>query len=120
VTGTTTTTTTPTPSTTAGGTTEAPIAQPPTTATTTQPVPQAPTVGDGTASVTGAATDGAVSTLPQTAGVGSMLEWPTDPRSAVLWATSIATIVLATAAVIIRRGERHHSDHPSRWTRLGI
>jgi hypothetical protein len=58
--------------------------------------------------------------LPQQAGVGAMLDWPSDPRTAVLWATTGAAIILGVAALAIRRGERHDSTTHSRWTRLGI
>ena len=67
-----------------------------------------------------ATTDTSVQTLPQTAGVGAMLDWPTDPRSAILWATTSAALVLLAAALVIRRGERQTTTTHSRWTRLGI
>lgn len=97
----------------------------PSTTTTTTPVIPVQTIppattGDGTSGVTGAATGDDVQTLPQTAGVGAMLDWPSDPRTAVLWATTAAAIVLAAAALVIRRGERQATTTHSRWTRLGI
>lgn len=123
---------TPAPTTVAGGqvTTpaETPAATSTTTSATTTPVipvqvipPATTTTGDGTSGVTGAVTaDESVQTLPQTAGVGAMLEWPTDPRTAILWATTGAAIILAAAALVIRRGERQATTTSSRWTRLGI
>lgn len=120
---------TPTPA--AGGQVTTPT-QAPTTGTTTTPsttttTPVIPvqtfppaSTGDGTAGVTGAATGDNVQTLPQTAGVGAMLDWPSDPRTAVLWATTAAATILATAALVIRRGERQTTTTHSRWTRLGI
>ncbi len=136
-TATTTTTVTPTPAptTAAGGQsttpTQAPTSgtttttTPSTSTTTTTPVIPVQTVppttsGDGTAGVTGAATGDNVQTLPQTAGVGAMLDWPSDPRTAILWATAAAALILASTALVIRRGERQDTATHSRWTRLGI
>jgi hypothetical protein len=115
---------TPAPTVEAGGQVTTPAQTPPPTTTTpvipVQTIPPA-TTGDGTAGVTGTTVvDTSVETLPQTAGVGAMLDWPSDPRSAVLWATAGAAIILAAAAVIIRRGERAYATTTSRWTRLGI
>lgn len=114
----------PTTTTEAGGQVTTP-AQTPTPSTTTpvipvQTFPPAPT-GDGTSGVTGTVdTATGVEILPQTAGVGAMLDWPSDPRAAVLWATTAAAIIFTLAAVLIRRGERQTSTTSSRWTRLGI
>lgn len=89
----------------------------------TTPATVAPVTGDGTSGVIGgvvAPAPSSVQTLPQQAGVGAMLDWPSDPRTAVLWATTGAAIVMGIAALVIRRGERHDSTTHSRWTRLGI
>lgn len=123
---------TPTPAPSTGGpavtATVAPTAEA-TSAVTTAPTqaPQATTVttpapvgGDGTAGVAGTVQGRDVSTLPQQAGVGAMLEWPSDPKTAILWAATGAAIILAIAALFVRRGERQHTANPSRWTRLGI
>jgi hypothetical protein len=94
-----------------------------TTATTTPIVSGkgASMIGDGTSGVTGGTTaPGTVGTLPQTAGVGAMLQWPSDPRTAILWAATGAAVILLVAALVIRRGERETSTTHSRWTRLGI
>lgn len=107
-------TTTPPPATTAPIATTPPVTPGP--VATTPPV--AP--GDGTAGVTGKAVDGTVQTLPQTAGVGAMLDWPSDPRMSILWASSAAAMILMFAAIVIRRGERTRTTTTSRWTRLGI
>lgn len=101
--------------------------------TTTTQAPQAtvettpaPVVGgDGTAGVSGTvagttAPGGTVQTLPEQAGVGAMLDWPDDPRVAVLWASTGGALIMAASALIIRRGERHQIANPSRWRRLGI
>lgn len=115
---------TPAPTVEAGGQVITPAQTPPSTTTTpvipVQTIPPA-TTGDGTAGVTGTTVvDTSVETLPQTIGVGAMLDWPTNPRSAVLWATTGAAIILAAAAIVIRRGERAYATTTSRWTRLGI
>jgi hypothetical protein len=128
-----------TPATTGGQQTVAPTATVPvqvvpgaTTSPVTTPIPSGKgtsttttttttAAGDGTAGVTGGTTStGAVQTLPQTAGVGAMLQWPTDPRTAILWATAAAAAILGVSALVIRRGERGSTTTHSRWTRLGI
>lgn len=116
---------TPAPTTATGGQQTTPTQSPSTSAPATTPVIPVQTVppttsGDGTAGVTGAASGDNVQTLPQTAGVGAMLDWPSDPRSAILWATTAAALILTAAALVVRRGERHHTTTHSRWTRLGI
>jgi len=86
----------------------------------------APVVGgDGTAGVSGIVTGPAVptssvQTLPEQAGVGAMLDWPESVRAAVLWASTGGALIMAMAALMIRRGERHENANPSRWRRLGI
>ncbi len=120
---------TPVPTTAAGGQSTTPTTgttmTPSTSTSTTTPVIPVQTLppttsGDGTAGVTGAATGDNVQTLPQTAGVGAMLDWPSDPRTAILWATTAAALILAATALVIRRGERQAATTHSRWTRLGI
>lgn len=114
-------TTTPAPTTTAPQpttTTQAPQA---TVETTPAPVAG----GDGTAGVSGTvagttAPGSSVQTLPEQAGVGAMLDWPDNPRIAVLWASTGGALVMVAAACFIRRGERHQTANPSRWRRLGI
>lgn len=79
------------------------------------------TQGDGTAGISGKGVPiGQTTALPQRAGVGAALHWPSDPITAVIWASGTAAVVLAAGASLIRRGERTHRDHPPRWTRLGI
>jgi hypothetical protein len=90
-------------------------------APTTVPTQVVTTQGDGTAGISGKGVPiGATTALPQQAGVGAALAWPSDPLTAVIWASSLGAIVLAAGAWLIRRGERTHRDHPTRWTRLGI
>jgi hypothetical protein len=120
-------TVTPTPNvpttTTAGGqVTTQPTTIPVQTITAaTTPATVAPVTGDGTSGVTGGTTvPSSVQTLPQQAGVGAMLDWPTDPRAAILWASIGGAVILGAAALAIRRGERHQTTTHSRWTRLGI
>ncbi len=79
------------------------------------------TEGDGTAGLSGKGIPiGETTSLPQSAGVGASLPWPQDPLMAVIWASAIGAIVLGAGAWLIRRGERHTSHNPTRWTRLGI
>ena len=77
--------------------------------------------GDGTAGISGKGVPlGAATALPEHAGVGAALAWPANPVAAAAWASGLGAIILAAGAIIIRRGERHHRDTPTRWTRLGI
>jgi hypothetical protein len=56
--------------------------------------------------------------FPQTVGVGDGLEWPSDTRTAVIWAIAASSIILAGAGLLIRAGER--TDRQPRFTRLGL
>lgn len=76
--------------------------------------------GDGTAGVSGKGEPVSTSTLPQQAGVGTALAWPTDSSDVTMWVSVIAAIALGTSAWFIRRGEQHTTTTPSRWSRLGI
>lgn len=89
--------------TTAGTTTSNPGS---TNTTTTAPT-------DGTSGVGG---DTPTRTLPQQAGVGASLEWPTTPIDMMIWASGVASIVLFASSLVSRRSTRT----PSRWHRLGL
>jgi hypothetical protein len=102
---------------TGGGPSPTPTPAPTAVAVTTPPV----TEGDGTAGLSGKGTPiGETTSLPQSAGVGASLPWPNDPVSAVIWASVIGAFILGAGAWLVRRGERHPSHNPTRWTRLGI
>lgn len=85
------------------------------TTSRTAVTPQPP-AGVGVNTTLGASSAAA---LPAGTGVGSSLPWPTSPREAIIWASTIAALILASAGVVMRRAERR-SVPPSRWTRLGI
>ena len=76
--------------------------------------------GDGTSGVSGKGDPVSATTLPQQAGVGSALIWPDSPGMAMMWASTVAAVILGTSAWIIRRGEGSSSTTPSRWNRIGI
>jgi outer membrane biosynthesis protein TonB len=84
------------------------------------PMPPVASTGDGTAGVSGKGDPVSATTLPQQAGVGSALIWPDNPAMAMMWATTVAAVILGSSAWIIRRGERSTMTPSSRWTRMGI
>jgi hypothetical protein len=89
----------------------------------TQPtatVPAASTVTDGSTggNTTMVTTSAQAAEFPQTVGVGDGLEWPSDTRTAVIWAIAASSIILAGAGLLIRAGER--TDRQPRFTRLGL
>lgn len=121
-------TTTDTPAETPEPTTATTIPQPPSGsddgtggAVTALPRPEQPVVsGDGTAGLSGTGETVAPRSLPQQAGVGAALTWPTEPAAAAIWASAAGAIVLGAAALVVRRGEQHITHTPSRWSRLGL
>lgn len=76
--------------------------------------------GDGTSGVSGKGDPVSATTLPQQAGVGSALIWPESPGITMMWASTLAAVILGASAWIIRRGERSPLTTPSRWNRMGI
>ncbi len=63
-------------------------------------------------------TNAQAAAFPQTVGVGDGLVWPSDTRSAVIWAIAGSSIVLLGTGMLIRAGER--SGKNPRFTRLGL
>ena len=60
--------------------------------------------------------------LPESTGSGSSLLFPDSPLGAAIWASGSFSVVLAGAALAIRRGEiqRAHVPARRRWGRLGL
>jgi hypothetical protein len=77
-------------------------------------------VTDGSAggNTTMVTTSAQAAEFPQTVGVGDGLEWPSDTRTAVIWAITATSIILAGTGLLIRAGERH--GRQPRFTRLGL
>ena len=85
------------------------------------PRPEQPVVGgDGTAGISGTGEAVGPRSLPQQAGVGAALTWPSEPATAAIWASAAGAVILGAAALLVRRGEHHTMHTPSRWTRLGL
>lgn len=72
-------------------------------------------VGGNTALVT---TNAQAGEFPTTVGVGDALRWPSDSRTAAVWAISTIAITMLTAGIILRHGER--TGKQARFTRLGL
>lgn len=72
-------------------------------------------VGGNTTMVTTSAQAGE---FPATVGVGDALRWPSDSRTAAVWAGSTIAITMMAAGLILRHGER--SGKQARFTRLGL
>ena len=94
-----------------------------TVASLTAPVPTAvvvTTASDGSTggNTTMVTTSAQAAAFPQTVGVGDGLVWPSDTRTAVIWAIAGSSIVLLGTGMLIRAGER--SGKGPRFTRLGL
>lgn len=98
---------------TGGATSAVSVPTSPTTGSTTSP-------GDGTSGVSGKGEPVPTQTLPQQAGVGAGLDWPDNPREAMIWASTAAALILGASSWVIRRGETSTTLTPSRWSRLGL
>lgn len=76
--------------------------------------------GDGSAggNTTMVATNAQAGSFPQTVGVGDGLRWPSDTRTAVIWAVGVSGIVILGLGTAIRSAEK--SGRTPRFTRLGL
>lgn len=72
-------------------------------------------VGGNTTIVT---TNAQAGEFPTTVGVGDALRWPSDTRTAVVWAVTATGLTLLASGLILRYGER--SGKQPRFTRLGL
>ncbi len=89
----------------------------------TAPTPTAVVVSSASDGSTGGnttmvTTSAQAAAFPETVGVGDGLVWPSDTRTAVIWAIAGSSIVLLGTGMLIRAGER--SGRNPRFTRLGL
>ncbi len=72
-------------------------------------------VGGNTTMVT---TNAQAGEFPTAVGVGDALRWPSDDRTAAVWAISTVAVTMLAAGVILRFGQR--PGKRARFTRLGL
>ena len=93
----------------------------PTSVTDVRPTTPAPNqTGDGSVggNTTMLTTSAQAGEFPTTVGVGDALRWPSDNRTASVWAVTTIAITMMAAGAILRYGER--SGKQARFTRLGL
>lgn len=93
----------------------------PTSVTEVRPTTTVPNqTGDGSVGgdITIVTTSAQAGEFPTTVGVGDALRWPSDTRTAVVWAVATTAITLLASGLILRFGER--SGKQPRFTRLGL
>lgn len=97
------------------------------TGTTTGLAEQTPTPAVGGSQATDGSTGGNMTLVttnaqagefPTTVGVGEALRWPSDTRTAVIWAVSAIGLTMLASGLILRHGER--TGKQPRFTRLGL